>query len=140
MKRFLVALDTNVLVAAVVFGGAPRRVMEAVIQGQLRIALSRPLLEELLSVLEGSKFQMPPQTTQLLADELVAIATIVHPRRKITAISRDPDDDRVLDCAVAANAAYIISGDDDLLTLRKYRAIRIMSPGQFLRTVLAIDE
>lgn len=131
MKPPTVVCDTNVLISALVFGGPPRRILEAAIRGVIQLATSRTLLDELVGVLEGKKFRFPPEATQLIADELVAISLIVHPRQRIQAIRTDPDDNRVLECAVASKARYSISGDNDLLTLGAFRGITIVPPARF---------
>ena len=50
----------------------------------------------------------------------------------LEAIEDDPDDDKILECAVAGNADYIISGDSHLLDIGEYRDIRVLNPDQFL--------
>lgn len=49
-------------------------------------------------------------------------------------ISCDPDDDKFIACALAANVKYIISGDQDLLTISEYQKINIIKPGNFVKT------
>jgi predicted nucleic acid-binding protein len=57
----------------------------------------------------------------------------VSPEVRIDVVKDDPDDDRVLECAVEARADYIVSGDRHLLALESYEAIRIVSPRQFVQ-------
>ena len=55
-------------------------------------------------------------------------------------IVADPDDDKVLECAVVANATHIVSGDrKHLLPLGSYRGIRVVSPAEFLRTIESLN-
>ena len=128
-----IVLDTNILVSALVFGGKPKTVLEAVIEGRARLILSDPLLEELKGVLEGSKFRYPQKATQVILDSLILIADVVTPLVEIHHITRDPDDNRVLECAIEGHADFIVSGDLDLLDLGEFNGIPIESPAQFMR-------
>jgi hypothetical protein len=60
------------------------------------------------------------------------VVTLVEPESPLNVIDRDPPDNRVLECAVAASASYIISGGDHLLALGDYRGIVILKPADFL--------
>lgn len=70
--------------------------------------------------------------------ELVALLTerknalLVTPARRFQGVSANPDDDKFLDCAVAAHADAIVSGDRHLLALGSFRGIPILSPAEFL--------
>ena len=57
---------------------------------------------------------------------------MVDPQFGLDVITDDPDDNRILECAVAASASYIISGDDHLLALEKYKGIVVLPPAGFL--------
>jgi putative PIN family toxin of toxin-antitoxin system len=70
------------------------------------------------------------------ADEAIKLASeasvmIVHPKQLITGVSRDPDDDNILACVLAANADYLVIGDHDLLDLHEFERTRIISPREF---------
>ncbi|MDH5740882.1 MAG: PIN domain-containing protein [Nitrospira sp.] len=65
------------------------------------------------------------------------LARLVNPQRVIRVVAEDPADDEVLACALAARAHYIVSGDTDLLRLRSYRGIPILSPRLFVQQKLS---
>lgn len=69
-----------------------------------------------------------------LAD-LVALADVVEDTGSVGGVSRDPDDDVVLAAAVEGRAEAIVTGDDDLLSLREYEGIAIVTPRRFLATL-----
>ena len=73
---------------------------------------------------------------ELLGDEL-ALAQLVRPAAQPPAVVRDPDDDHVIACALEAEAEVIVSSDDDLLTLGRYRDIAILSIAEMLRRLSA---
>ena len=127
-----VVLDTNVLISAIMFGGKSRVILEMGISGKIKIALSQDILKELAEVLVGKKFRVSMSVVQQTIHELSEIVELVIVTQKIKAVKNDPDDNRILECAVSAKADYIVSGDSDLLTLRNFKKIKIESPSDFL--------
>lgn len=127
-----VVLDTNILISAIVFGGKPREVLKAAIRGQIQLVLTEDIIEEMRRVLEGKKFQSPAETRDLIIHELESLAEIVKPKEKTTFIKKDPEDNRVLECAQGAQADYIVSGDKHLLEIEDFKEIKIVTPEKFL--------
>jgi len=127
-----VVLDTNVLISAILFGGKPRQILEKAIRGEIRLCLSQPILEELKGVLQRSKFDYSAEMIQVILTELTGIADFVNPSKTIDVVYEDPDDNRILECAVEAEANYIITGDSHLLKLIRYRNIEVLNAGAFL--------
>lgn len=127
-----VILDTNVLISAILFGGKPRRILEKAIRGEIRLCLSEPMLEELKGVLQRSKFDYSPEMIQIILTELMSISDFVNPSETINIVAEDPEDNRILECAVAANADYVITGDSHLLKLNKYLNIDVLNVAVFL--------
>ena len=105
--------------------------------GKIRIYASKALLDELREVLRRPKFIKQPQRTGRTAAALLRdyrrLALRVRNRQLTRRISRDVDDDAVLACALAAKADFVVSGDDDLLSLKAFRGIRIIPPGELVR-------
>ena len=129
MKIFL---DTNVLISAIVFGGKPRKILEAVFRGELKLFLSEYILDELKAVLQRPKFGFPPEVIRTILSELHTIGNIVTPSKRIFEIQEDPDDNRIIECAVEGSANYIVSGDTHLLNLKQYQNVRVVSPDEYL--------
>ena len=127
-----VVLDTNVLISAIMFGGKSRDILEMGISGKIKIAVSQDILKELAGVLVDKKFQAPKSFVQQIIHELTEIAEVVIVTEKITVIKNDSDDNCILECAVSAKADYIVSGDSDLLILKYFKKIKILSPSDFL--------
>lgn len=129
MKR--VVADSNVYVSAIVFGGKPMMLLDLAEEGEIELFVSDPILSETFRVLRD-KFQ---RTTEQLEVDRVHVATItrsVTPTETLNVVSLDPDDDRILECAVAAGATTIVTGDKHLLGLGSFRGIRIQTPAEFL--------
>ncbi len=125
-----VVLDTNVLLSAVLFGGVPRRLLQAGIEGRLRLVTSRHLLDEFEEILE-EKFGFSRAAAVETRAELEVLAEIVGPG-DVPKVCRDPDDDHVLATATAGSAEVIITGDRDLLVLEWYNNIEILTPAMFI--------
>jgi putative PIN family toxin of toxin-antitoxin system len=133
MKRPHVVLDTNVLVSALVFGGPPREILNMIVAGAVNCSLCLPILDELQDVLQRPKFGFSPQQAMAIAEDLSALCAIANPLERVSVVRGDPDDDRILECALEVRAGIIISGDAHLLDLREYEGIRIMDPSEFLQ-------
>ena len=132
MKRLHVVLDTNVLISALLFGGAPREILEMIIAGSIDCSLSTAILDELRDVLQRPKFGFSCRQAAAVVEELCSVCEVVNPSMRIGVVKGDPDDDRILECALEAKAGIIVSGDSHLLELRTYRGIRILGPADFL--------
>jgi len=127
-----VVLDTNVLISAILFGGKPRQILEKAIRGEIRLCLSEPILEELKGVLQREKFDYSPETIQVIVTELTGVSDFVNPSKSISVVLEDPEDNRILECAVEAGANYIVTGDFHLQKLSRYRNIEVVNAVTFL--------
>ena len=133
MNRHRIVLDTNVLISAILFGGKPRRVLDLVISGSVDCTLSTVILDELKDVLQRPKFGFSAEACFHIIEELHGACDIISPSVSVDVIRSDPDDDRILECAVEAQAHFIVSGDPHLLDLGKFEKIRILSPANYLK-------
>jgi putative PIN family toxin of toxin-antitoxin system len=130
-----VVLDTNVVVSAVLIrGGNESHVLAAWRGGVFDLILSPQLLEELGRVLSYPKIRDARWMTEAEVVELVQILaeeSILVPGHLSVTASRDPADDKFLAAAVEADADYLVTGDKDLLTLKTYRHVKIVTPAVF---------
>jgi putative PIN family toxin of toxin-antitoxin system len=126
-----VVADTNVLISAFLFGGLPRAFLNLGLGGAFSLVTSGPLLDELDEKLRG-KFKVPDARAVAFLSRLKTRAHIVHPSFVLTAIVEDPDDNRVLECAVEGNARFVVSGDRHLLRLGSHAGIAVLTMRQFL--------
>jgi putative PIN family toxin of toxin-antitoxin system len=128
-----VVLDTNVLISAIVFGGKPRDVFTEVLKGRIKLAISKDILDEMEGVLSGKKFQYPKPIIRYIRSALEDLAEFVTPEKRVKVIEDDPNDNRILECALEAKADFIISGDHHLLELKEYQSIRIITPSDLMK-------
>ena len=110
------------------------RIYEAWDAGRFTLLLSDPILEELEDVVSRAEVRRRLHMTAVEAAALIELlrrrSAIVTPTVRITR-SRDPDDDKFLECAVAGSADYIVSADADLLILREVQTIPIVDAPTF---------
>lgn len=132
---FRIVLDSNVIVSAFLFGGPPARLLEHAVAGAVQCFTSLPILDEVRDVLQRPKFGLSPGQALSLIEELHDLCEVVTPKERIRAVTADPDDNAVLECALAAEADLVVSGDSHLLDLRKWRRIRMMSPAAALKVI-----
>jgi uncharacterized protein len=131
MRARRVVLDANVIISALLFGGEPRRVLERVIDGSVQGFISLQILDEIRDVLQRPKFKLSARQAQMFVRELHDVFTVVNATQCVKAIDADPDDNKILECAGAADADCIVSGDAHLLELVAWRGIRIVTPAIF---------
>ena len=128
-----VVLDTNTVVSALLFSGISSKLVSLWQKGLITPLLSRKILDEYLRVLSYPKFDLSEgEIKELIQEEILSYAEVVKPKRRLRVVQRDPSDNKFVECAVAGKARVIISGDKELLSLGRYRQIRIQSPAQFL--------
>jgi putative PIN family toxin of toxin-antitoxin system len=140
--RLVAVIDTNVVVSAMISGEVrpPTRIIDAWHQSAFTWITSDPLIEELEraigypKVVRALKWDLARRLAFI--DSLRAVAEVVETTSTILG-ARDPDDDRVLEAAVAGNAAYIVTGDKDLLALGRHERIEIVTPAAFVAVLAA---
>lgn len=128
-----VIIDTNVLISAIGFGGRPRVVLLLAIEGKIKGITSRVLLAELHEVI-SKKFPKLGSQLLIIEEQIKEKFIIVQPKKSIN-LARDEDDNRVLEAALEGGCDYIISGDEDLLNLGKFKNIKINTPDEFLKEI-----
>jgi putative PIN family toxin of toxin-antitoxin system len=128
-----IVADTNAIVSALVFGGVPRQVLALAEAGRCELFYSEAIQNEVRRVLT-EKFGWDATSLQKALPVLWSMGELVVPRTTVRAVREDPDDDRILECALAANADFIVSGDQHLLRLRSFRSMAIVSPREFMET------
>lgn len=129
-------LDTNVIVSAIITGkGIPFQLLQAWRKREWDLVISPQLLLEVQRVLSVPKIARVYAITRQDITDLIWLfthrATIVSEHLTILRTVRDPKDDHILACAKEGEADYIVTGDQDLLTLTSYEGIPIVKPATF---------
>ncbi|HVH89446.1 MAG TPA: putative toxin-antitoxin system toxin component, PIN family [Terriglobales bacterium] len=125
-----VVFDTNILISALVFPGQAELALNRIIQGSDVLLLSKPILDELLTVL-ARKFDRDREQLSRVALWLANLATWVQPTVTVKELA-DKADNRILECAVEGDAEQIVSGDKRLLQLGQFGKTRIVSLRDYL--------
>ena len=126
-----IVADTNIYISALMFGGLPGIVLDLGMTSLVHLVVSPVLLEELDEKLRR-KFGVTAEEAAAIRLRLERAAELVTPEFAIEGVADDPDDNRVLECAVAGRANVIVSGDRHLLRPRAYQGIPILTARQFL--------
>ncbi|MEK6887722.1 MAG: putative toxin-antitoxin system toxin component, PIN family [Candidatus Aenigmatarchaeota archaeon] len=135
MGKTKVVLDTNILISALGWKGKPNEVFGRVVSGEIELVTSDEQFNELVEVLDYPKFQFTDIQKDRFKSLILEMATFVKPAEKIDAIKNDPDDNMILEAATAGNVVYVVSGDPDLLELKEFRGIKIVTAREFLREI-----
>ena len=130
-----IVVDTNVVISGTFFGGNPRRVIEAVAENKIKACASASITEEYIEIVEELIDKKQGKLRKNLLDLFIANLEIIDPVTEIQ-ISRDPDDDKFIECAIDAKALYIVSGDQDLLEIGTYEGIEIITASEFCKRYL----
>ena len=129
-----VVFDTNVVASASFWRGAPFDCLAAWAQGRCVAVVSSNLLAEYHETVGELRLDYPGRKCVEWVEALTESAELVFPVERATGATPDPDDEMVLECALAVEADFIVSGDKKhLLVLRQFQDIPIVSPAEFLR-------
>jgi len=131
-RRTEVVLDTNVLVSSALSNGKPFEILQLAEQGEIISVTSPAIVGEFRDVLRRDRLPFADEQVDDLVTKVVSISRVIEPGVTVAAVEDDPDDDKILECAVAGDVDYIVSGDSHLLELERYSGIRIYSPDGFL--------
>lgn len=129
-----VTLDTNIYVSALEFGGIGERLLAMARAGAIRIDISNDILDEVVTVLRDD-FNWQGYRLHFARAKLASIANVVVPAQRLDVVKEDPDDNRILECAVTGGSGWIVTYDKDLLRLSEYGGIKIVGPADFLQRV-----
>ncbi len=130
-----VVLDSNVIISGFLFGGPPARILERALAGEIACFTSLPILDEVRDVLQRPKFGLSAEQALTLIEALHDLCVVVSPTRRIRAVDADPDDHAILECAMTADADFVVSGDAHLLNLGQWKNIRILSSSDALKLI-----
>lgn len=126
-----VILDTNIYIAAALHDGLSREVLEFVFKNSsITPIVSAEILEELSQKL-NKKFHWSEERINFYIDDVKTMSEIVIPKEKLEIIKRDPEDNKILECALAGNADLIVTLDQDLIKFKSFKGIAIIHPKTF---------
>jgi len=127
----IAVFDTNVLIAAIITEGICSKLLQRARAEEFSL-ISCPLIMRELRRILSKKFRLSNEDIDLAKEPIrEAIRQVIEQNLKITNVCRDTDDDNIIACAVSAKADYLVTGDSDLLVIRRYQGIKIITPRDF---------
>ncbi len=135
MKR--VVLDTNIWVSALLVKvGKPAQIINAAYARLIVLLTSEDILAETEHTLHlpriTKRYNLTASTIHTFLTNARNISTVVTVRTTLDVVKDDPEDNKILACAVDGKASYLVTGDPDLLAIGEYKGVRILTPAQFL--------
>lgn len=136
-------LDTNIIVSAII--NTNSSVSQEIYQNskgkRFLLVISPSILAEVEDVIHRTRIvrfhKYSVQEMRRIVQELINVSYMVSGKTEIEVV-RDPDDNKIISAAVEAKAEYIVSRDKDLLSLRKYQRIKIITPEEFMRILRTV--
>ncbi len=132
-----VVIDTNIFVSGTVSSkGSPRKILDFARKGAFRVVTSLSINHEILEVLHRehiyTKYGLNEKVIDDLASFLYEGTILTEDAYEVSRVKKDADDNKFLGCALEGETAYIVSGDDHLLSIKHYRGIQIIDANSFL--------
>jgi putative PIN family toxin of toxin-antitoxin system len=130
-----VVLDTNVLISALIKSGKPRTLIFELLDRKVQLILSKNILDEFIEATEDHEIKkyVNEEDITLFLKFLNIVGKIIKVKSRFKAVNQDPKDDIVLRTAYDGKADYIVSGDNHLLSLGKFRGIKIVKVDDMLK-------
>lgn len=116
------------------FGGKPRKLIELLLNKELDSYITQEILEEYKDTIVYLQNKYNNKKVFVPLTYIISACKIIEGKTKVK-ICRDPDDDKFISCAIDAECLYIVSGDKDLLEIKEYEEVQIMTVSDFLDIV-----
>ncbi|MFN3396840.1 MAG: putative toxin-antitoxin system toxin component, PIN family [Thermodesulfovibrionales bacterium] len=128
-----VVFDTNIFISAFVIpGGYAEKAIVKIIESGDSLIISKEIIDEVLSVL-SSKFGRDGEALSRVAVYLFEIAELVRPTERVSILKDEPDN-RIIECAMEGKADVVVTGDKEMLKMKQFHGIRIISLKEYLYT------
>jgi len=131
-----VTLDTNILISGTFWTGDSFKILNLIDTNKIKCVLSEEILKEYNKVINSEeiidKVENKKLITLKIIEKVISNSIIIEPKIKIN-ISEDPDDNKVLECAIEGSVDYIITNDAHLLKIKEYKGIKIINSAKFIK-------
>lgn len=126
-----IVLDTNVIASAIFFGGKPKEVVDLLMNDKIDCFATVEIIEEYMETVEYLREKYSKNAPRLPLFDIESKITLIESKSKLN-VCRDPDDNKFIECALDAKCYYIVSGDKDLLDVKKHKSVQIVTVSEFL--------
>lgn len=130
-----IVIDTNVLISGVFFGGFPQKILTSIVNQKIIACATTEIINEYEEIVQEMINRKQGHINKSILSPLIRVMEIINPISHIE-VCRDPDDNKFLECAKDSNALYIVSGDKDLLVIKEYENIQIVTAKDFCERFL----
>ena len=128
-----VTVDTNFLISATQWDySVAHKLLKKFILSDAKIFITQDILDETAEVLERD-FEYSKNEAKNIIEKILLFAKLIEPKQKVEIIKDDPDDNKVIECAIESSSDYIITYDWHLLKLKEYKGIKIIKPVEILK-------
>lgn len=122
-----VVFDTNIYIAAALRGGFSEDLLELASRKVITLLTSKAIFKELAKKLR-IKFDWSEDSVEFFIDKIKQVVEIIEVKERLTVVVRDPDDNKILECALSGKVDLIVSADQDLIKLKQFKGIAIIHP------------
>lgn len=142
---FRVVFDANQFVSAILHpDGLPAKALNAWREGLFELVISPSIISEIRRVLNYPKLykihKKSPKEIDLFLEDFEILAFLVPGKLPLSVVANDPSDDKYLIAALEGGASFLVTGDSDLLHIRDYKGIKIITPRKFLEELKAQEK
>ncbi|MDP3729009.1 MAG: putative toxin-antitoxin system toxin component, PIN family [bacterium] len=130
-KDINVVLDTNIFISALFWRGNPHKIISLALEKKIYVYTSSEILVELEKVLRRD-FDEDSEVIERQISLVLEYATVIKPFAEVDIVKDDPDDNKIIACALTARADFIVSGDPHLFNIKEVFGIKILKPKDFL--------
>jgi len=130
-----VVLDTNIFISSFYWPGNPRKVFDRITNGIDELYIIDEILNEIVSVMIRSKFNTNDDKIKEYVKIIESYSIKLSSKKISEDVSRDKDDNKIIQCGLDGDVDYIITGDKDLLILKEHKKIKIVNPKEYLGMV-----
>ena len=130
-----VVLDSNIFISSFYWAGNPRKVLNRITNGLDELYITDKIINEISSVMLSSKFSTDTEEVDEYIKIIDSYSVKLSSKNIPEEISRDKDDNKILQCGIDGNVDFIITGDNDLLVLKEYKRIKILKPKDYLEII-----
>ncbi|MBI4452607.1 putative toxin-antitoxin system toxin component, PIN family [Candidatus Woesearchaeota archaeon] len=130
-----VTVDTNFLISATQWDySVAHKLSKKLILSDAEIFTTQDILDETIEVLERD-FEYSKNEAKNIIEKILLFAKLIEPKQKINVIKDDPDDNKVIECAIESSSDCIITYDNHLLKLKEHKGIKIVKPEEILKII-----
>ncbi len=129
-----VVLDTNILVSALLFNGRLSRIVRLWKTGQITPYVSKETFHEFKNVLKYPKFGLSEkEINTIIEEEVLPYFQVVDLKETVKGVCKDLDDEKFISCAISSSAKFLVTGDNDLYDLKRYKFVKIIKASDFIK-------